>query len=66
MKVAATIRLAVPVDCTLAEMQPSLDDRLRACKQALGARYFEITHAPNGAIEVSAVAALDPTETEGS
>ena len=61
MKVAITIRLAVPVDTDLSNMHPTLDARLRACKQALGARHFEITNAPDGSVEISAVAG--PFET---
>ena len=63
MKVAITIRLAVPVDTDLSNMHPTLDARLRACKQALGARHFEITNHPDGSVAVSAVAGpmQDPT-----
>ena len=51
MKVAITIRLAVPLDADLETMNPPLATRLQGCQKALGAHHFRVTHAPDGSVE---------------
>ena len=65
MKVAITIRLAVPLDADLETMDPPLATRLRACAQALGARHFRVTHAPDGSVEAGGCLKPEDFATEG-